>query len=430
MEKSKKGEIALFRYSIIHDFVNDGRLDHGQKEKLLRQKTDRTWRIPHSGRTRISRAVILKWIADYEQSGRKLGSLEPRQRNDRGQARALDDETALNLIGLRKELMAMPVPLLLETAVKRGLIGAQAQPGLTTLYRFLHEHNLMKPEGSAPPQDRRKFEAELPNDIWQSDVLHGPELRMGDKTRKSYLIAFIDDHSRLVPHGEFYCSESLNCFLDAFRQAMLKRGVPRKLYVDNGAAYRSRQLEYICANLGIALIHARPYTPQGKGKIERFFKTVRGQFLSGFRGSTLTDINLAFECWLRDDYHRRKHTATGQPPLARFAAGMQCVRSAPADLSDYFRTVVRRRVNRDRTVIIDRRLYEAPVELIGKKVEVLFHEKSPEQAEVKWQNKSFGLLGIVDLQINCRVKRDKNRQVQLHSDDCRPESGKLWGDRS
>lgn len=428
MEKSKKEDVAVFRYSVIHDFVNDGRLDHGQKEKLLRQKADRTWRIPHSGRTRISRAVILKWIADYERGGSQLSALKPRQRNDRGQVRALDDETALNLIGLRKELPVMPVPLLLKTAVKRGLIGAQAQPGLTTLYRFLHEHNLMQPEGSAPPQDRRKFEAELPNDIWQSDVLHGPGVLAGDKTRKCYLIAFIDDHSRLIPHAEFHLSESLNCFLDAFRQALLKRGVPRKLYVDNGAAYRSRQLEYICASLGIALIHARPYTPQGKGKIERFFRTVRSQFFSGFRGLTLADINQAFECWLRDEYHQRKHSATVQPPLARFAAGMHCVRCAPGDLPDYFRSVVRRRVNRDRTVIVDRRLYEAPVELIGKQVEVLFHEKSPELAEVRWQNKSFGLLSVVDLQVNCRVKRDKNRQIQLQADEPRPESGRLWED--
>lgn len=427
MEKSKKEDVAVFRYSIIHDFVNAGRLEHGQKEKLLRQKTGRTWRIPHSGKTRISRAVILKWIADYEHGGSQLSALKPRVRSDRGRVRAIDDEAALNFIGLRKELAAAPVPLVLETALKRGLIGSQAKPGLTTLYRFLHEHNLMQ-VGRPPEEDRRKFEAELPNDIWQSDVLHGPGVLAGDKTRKSYLIAFIDDHSRLTPHAEFYLSESLNCFLDAFRQAMLKRGVPRKLYVDNGAAYRSRQLEYICASLGIALIHARPYTPQGKGKIERFFRTVRSQFLSGFRGSTLADINQALECWLRDEYHQRKHSATGQPPLARFAAGMHCVRCAPSDLPDYFRNVVRRRVNRDRTVIIDRRLYEAPVELIGKQVEVLFHENSPELAEVRWQNKSFGLLTMVDLQINCRVKRDKNRQIQLQADDPRLESGKLWED--
>ena len=117
----------------------------------------------------------------------------------------------------------------------------------------------------------------------------------GSKMRKSYLIAFIDDHSRLVPYGCFYLSERLDSYLDALKWALLKRGLPRKLYVDNGPAFRSRHLEYVAASLGIALIHSKPYTPQGRGKIERFFKTVRSDFLTGFTGKSLADINEAFE---------------------------------------------------------------------------------------------------------------------------------------
>jgi transposase InsO family protein len=115
------------------------------------------------------------------------------------------------------------------------------------------------------PRDRRKFEAELPNDLWQSDVMHGPMVDVDGRMRKSYLIAFIDDHSRLVPYGGFYLSEGLPSYLDALKWALLKRGLCRKLYVDNGPAFRSKHLEYICACLGIALIHSKPYTPQGRG---------------------------------------------------------------------------------------------------------------------------------------------------------------------
>jgi transposase InsO family protein len=104
----------------------------------------------------------------------------------------------------------------------------------------------------------------MPNDIWQSDVMHGPFVFVNSRRRKAYLIAFIDDHSRLVPYGGFYLSENLAAFLDAFEKALLKRGLPRKLYVDNGSAFRSKQLEHICASLGIALIHSKPYQPQGK----------------------------------------------------------------------------------------------------------------------------------------------------------------------
>ena len=143
----------------------------------------------------------------------------------------------------------------------------------SSVHRLLKREGLNRP-AQQKPEDRRKYEAELANDIWQSDVMHGPMVRVGDKMRKSYLIAFLDDHSRLVPHAEFYLSEGLACFLDAFKMGLLKRGLPRKLYTDNGAAFRSRHLEQVCASLGIALVHARPYRPQGKGKIERFFGRV------------------------------------------------------------------------------------------------------------------------------------------------------------
>ena len=170
---------------------------------------------------------------------------------------------------------------------QRQLISPGTRLNATNVWRFLHQHGLM-PAAAAPGMDRRKYEAELPNDIWQSDVMHGPRVLVNERRRKAYLIAFIDDHSRLVPFGGFYLSENLAAFLDAFEKALLKRGLPRKLYVDNGSAFRSHQLEHVCASLAIALIHAKAYQPQGQGKIERFFRTVRTQFLPTLATETLS----------------------------------------------------------------------------------------------------------------------------------------------
>jgi hypothetical protein len=293
--------------------------------------------------------------------------------------------------------------------------------------------------GQEPTQitDRRKFEAELPNDMWQSDVMHGPRLTYDGKQRKSYLIAFIDDHSRLIPHARFYLSEALAPFMEAFQAALGKRGLPRKLYVDNGAAFRSRGLEYTCAALGIALIHAKPYQPQGKGKIERFFRTVRTQFLPSFTGQSLEQINVEFEQWLEQTYHQRRHGSTGQTPRQRFTTKMHCLRASPDNLLDYFRKAVRRRVNKDRSVVVDKRLFEAPVDLIGKRVELLYHEQSPEKVEIRFSGQSYGFLNQIDLHVNSRVKRDKNGQVELTGEETtqngssietqtRPQSGLLW----
>jgi hypothetical protein len=281
---------------------------------------------------------------------------------------------------------------------------------------------------SPAPEDRRKFEAELPNDLWQSDCMHGPSVLHDDKRRKAYLLAFIDDHSRLIPHAEFYLSESLECYIRALEHALSTRGLPRKLYVDNGPAFRSHHLEFIAASLGIALVHARPYKPQGKGKIERFFRTVRADFLPGFKGETLDDLNLAFHIWLGELYHQKIHSSTGQSPFARFTAHMECIRHPPANLKDHFRKTGRRKVAKDRTVSLNGKIFEAPVALVGKQVLLLYHDADPLQVEVIFSGQTYGFLSPLDIHVNCRVKRDKNNNPQLISTDQGRtyKGGSLW----
>ena len=358
MTEDEKKQVAVFRYGIINEFVGGRRLDHGEQEQLLSEKCAHRWFIPFSGRSRISRSTLLRWVRIYSGSNNKLESLYPKDRNDNGQARALDEDTCLALSDLRRQMPKLTVVELIKLMHQRDLVTVGRALNLSTVYRFLHSNNLMSKEQGVPV-DRRKFEAELPNDMWQSDVMHGPHVTSGDKQRKCYLIAFIDDHSRLIPHGQFYLSEAVIPFMNAFAAAISKRGLPRKLYVDNGSAFRSRQLEYTTAALGVALIHAKPYQPQGKGKIERFFKTVRTQFLSTFGGNTLQEINTAFDIWL-GEYHSREHSSTKQSPFKRFTSKMECLRTAPDNLQDYFRKTVRRRVNKDRTVVVDCRLANSP----------------------------------------------------------------------
>ena len=257
--------------------------------------------------------------------------------------------------------------------------------------------------------------------------MHGPKVLVDQKSRKSYLIAFIDDHSRLILYAGFYLSENLTAFMDAFEKALSKRGVPKKLYVDNGAAYRSHKLEFTCASLAIALIHARPYKPQGKGKIERFFKTVRGQFLPVADTSGLDQLNRSLNDWLENVYHQREHSATGMTPFYRFARNLACLRAAPENLKEHFRKAVYRTVARDRTITLDGHLFEAPVALMGKKVLLLYHEHELDRVEVFLNQVSYGFLAPVDLHVNCRVKRDKNKIMQIESDSPTIyQGGGLW----
>jgi transposase InsO family protein len=428
MDLDKKHQITTFRFGVIHDLVGGVELSPGQQEQLIRQKCDRKWVIPFSDKTRITRSTILRWVKLYKDSGEKLEALANQDRSDQGKTRVIDPETGLALMRLRAELPKATIARLIAEMHNRRLVTPGLSLAPTTVYRFLDRNGLMKTT-QLTAEDRRKFEAELPNDLWQSDCMHGPMVEHEGKRRKTYLIAFIDDHSRLVPHAEFYLSESLESYLKALKEALSTRGLPRKLYTDNGPAFRSHHLEHVCASLGIALVHARPYMPQGKGKIERFFRTVRTDFLPGFTGNTLDDLNLALSVWLSDIYHQRKHSSTGQTPFARFTANMECLRQAPKDLSDHFRKTARRKVAKDRTVSLDGRMFEAPIALIGKQVSLLYHDEDPIRVEIVYNGHTYGLLTPLDIHVNCRVKRDKNNNPELLSTDHvhAYKGGNLWG---
>jgi transposase InsO family protein len=423
MTDKKNEEIAVFRFGVIHEFVGGACLSRDEKRKLLREKCARKWVIPYSSRSRISENTIYRWIRRYQNSGGVIESLYPEKREDQGKARKFDDETTAVILNERRQSPHLPVPLFLARLKDQCLVPQTT--GLSTIYRLLHQHELM--QHVTAPEDRRKFEARMPNDIWQSDVMHGPKVPVDQKHRKTYLIAFIDDHSRLIVHGAFYLSENLLSFMDAFEKALAKRGLPRKLYVDNGAAFRSHKLAFTCASLAISLIHARPYKPQGKGKIERFFKTVRGQFLTSCNTSALAQLNQGFDHWLENIYHQRKHSATGMTPFERFTGKLECIRKAPKNLKDHFRKAVYRTVFKDRTITLCGRLFEAPVALIGKRVLLLYHENEPEKVEVFFNQISYGLLVVVDLHVNCRVKRDKYKSTKIELDNSSVyQGGDLW----
>jgi putative transposase len=226
-------------------------------------------------------------------------------------------------------------------------------------------------------------------------------------------------------------------YVAALRIALAKRGLPRKLYVDNGPAFRSHLLGHATAALGIALIHSKPYQPQGRGKIERFFRTVRMQLLPMCTGDmTLSELNGKLAKWLDEDYHATIHSSTKQTPLNRYLKHAHLLREAPKDLHDYFRIHVIRKVDRDRTVSLGGRLYEAPVPLIGKTITLLYHEDDPLRVEALHNGTSQGMLVPLDLNINCRVRRQSNRVRLLpESVPSPPETekytgGKLFGEVS
>lgn len=403
MEEDAKRSIAVFRFGVISDLVGGRRLSRGEKELILKEKSSLRWDIPFSTRSSISRSTILSWVRAYEKGGRRLESLYPDERKDRGTSRAMDEEAISALVALKKHRMGVSLPVLLKEARAKGILPPKYMVSYATIYRIFKRHGVSEADHVYP--DRRKFEAELPNDIWQSDCLHGPKALNEGKMKKAYLFAFIDDMSRLIPHGEFYLNERIDSYIDALTKALQKRGLPRKLYVDNGPAFSTQVLRHAMASLGIALVHSTPYQPEGRGKVERFFRSVRMQFLSAVPdGLSLTDLNTRLKAWI-DEYHIREHGSTKEAPLSRYAKHLHLIREAPKDLMDHFRKRVARKVDKDRTISLDGRLYEAPVEMIGKTVTLLYHENDPSRVELLYNGTSRGMLLPLDVHINVKIKR-------------------------
>jgi putative transposase len=412
MNDELRKQIALFRFGLISALVGRKGLSRGEQSACLKNITERQWDIPGSARSSIARSTVLRWLALYQHSGERLEALEPKPRKDRGASRALDAEIEEAVMRLRKENPAVSLPVFFKLARSRGILSAGRTPSKDSLYRLFKRHGLEK--DTRLPEDRRQFETELVNDLWQSDCMHGPRVIACGKLRKSYLFAIIDDHSRLITDARFYLSENIDCYRDCLVRAFEKRGLPRRLYVDNGSAFRSNNLKYACARLGVALLHSRPYVPQGRGKIERFFLTVRSQLLPLVgENCTLEKLNQLLADWINDDYHTRVHSTTGQTPLARYLAQVPVLRSAPKDVRDYFRLSVRRKVDKDRTVTLAGKLYEAPVGLIGKTVTLMYHEQDPGRIEVFLDQVSQGFLAPLAAGINSRVRRSSGRQPEL-----------------
>jgi len=411
-DESKSGDVdqvALFRYGVIADVLH---LDPKKRElsARLREKADLDYAIPGSFRRRVAAETMRGWLKAYRRGG--FEALLPQARSDRGRSRAIEQAVADMLCAIKEDRPALTVPLVISAARERG-VGAEVTLPPSTVHRLLARHGLMERAAQAPDsKDHRRFTFEHVNQLWMSDVMHGPAVILdGRRKHKTYLIAFLDDASRIVPFATFAFSENVGAYLPALEQAIRRRGIPERLYVDNGSAFRSHQLALVCAKLGITLIHARPYQPQGKGKMERWFRSVRLQFLPRLSEAdlqSLTAINRRLWAWVEGEYHQSPHKGLdGQAPFDRWASSATDIRLADPELSACFLFEQRRRVQKDRTVSLNGTAYEVDASLVGETV-TLRYDPAREGApiEVVFQGRSYKGVKPVDVYANCHVRRD------------------------
>jgi putative transposase len=338
-------------------------------------------------------------------------ALAPKPRQDRGRSRTITPQLASLIERLKREN-----PHRTGTTLRRelALSSGKDEPlvSASTLYRFLKQRGLSEKQLLAP-QAHKKFEAELSNQIWQADMLFGPWVqRPGGGRMQVFLHATLDDASRLIPHAQFYSSQGLDAALDCLRQAVRARGIPVRLYIDNAKMYRSPQLARITASLGTLIIHSRPYQPEGRGKIERCFRTVREQFLANLdpkRPWSLDELNDRLWAWIENAYHRSQHSALETTPLLRWQRDIEQVRQLPptTDLRRLFFHRLDRLVRRDSTFLLHNHMYEAPPHLARHTIEVRFDPLDASQVEVWFQGQLQASARLVDPVVNGQLPSAK-----------------------
>jgi transposase InsO family protein len=379
MDQQFRERVALFRYSVIGSLVS-AELGYGQLQESVSDLATRRYQIPGSNRSSVGEGTILDWYYAYRKDG--IEALKPRQRSDAGVTRAIPPDVARIIVDTKKEKPKVSVKSILSHLVGKGLI----RPGElapATVYRHLNAH-LSKTPPSKTGRTSRRFAHRFPNDCWQGDCMHGPYIKLQGlrRPRKTYLLAFIDDATRLIVGAEFFFAESAANVKALLRRALLTYGVPRKLYLDNGPCYRAEELQIACATIGCALIHTTPYYPEGKGKIERYFRTVQSDFLPWLRDvTTLQDLNHCFDLWLQNKYNRAPHSGiNGQHPLQCFLeAAHGHVRPLPTSIDpvDLFCKRTTRKVDKLATFRIDSVVYQTQQHLIGTTIDARYDPDEP-----------------------------------------------------
>ena len=417
-KKRRADQVALFRYGLIADLLHQTSEQDGQKKlyQRLRQKAAGTYCIPYSRRSRVGVATLRDWLHLYQTGG--FDALKPKPRTDAGTSRAIAQPVADLLVQIKDDHRDFSVAMVIDEAKKLSEQAKSMPLPHSTVHRLLHRAGLMQKAAHAPSsKDKRRFSFEHAGQLWFSDVMHGPAVWLPNgRKRKTYLIGFLDDATRVVPYAAFALAENTAAFLPIFEQAIARRGLPQRLYVDNGAVYRSHHLALCCAKLGVTLIHSRPHQPAGRGKQERFFRTVRMRLLP-----TLTDTDLAslqalnrrLWAWVEAEYHRSAHRGLdGQTPLDAWAMRSEHVRlpGPDLDLRETFLFEQKRRVARDRTVSLDGKLYEVDAVLVGQTVTLRYDPTRPGQPIDIWYDaKKVQTARVVDAYANCFVKRNSNR---------------------
>ncbi len=413
-------QMGLFRYMVI------GPLLHGHGDRTLKSKMEalskKYWELPDGSVRQFAWGTIEDWLYRYRRGG--LKALEPSKRRDCGAFRNLPGLVRDEIDAFLEKNPTLKTSTIITLLRHEGKIIGN-RPSESTIYRYVRHKRPLTEE--AESKDRRAFEAPYPGSLMQVDILYGVYLRhRGNdgryRKRQTYLVAILDDHSRLLCHGQFYFEQNVLAYLDCLKQAVQKRGIPERLYADNGQVFLSTQVKRIAAKMGTTIIHTKPRDAASKGKIERFFQTCRTSFFDAFKingiPKTLDELNRQFSEWTEITYNRGNHNGIQTSPLKKWLATSYKLRLLPPeDADEIFTFEDTRMVKNDGTFSLGGKIFETHSALAKKKISIKYDPFFPERVYVRYEGRNFGRANLLDRNFNSRNPRRKNMKQKASYDE-------------
>ena len=408
MEQEKKQAVALMRYSAIAPLITGTQDDFESLSAFFRAASAKGVRAPDGSVRHYSPGTLQKWYLAYRKSG--FDALIPAGRSDCGVSRKIDDGLKEQITCLKHNYPRMSAAAIYKQLQDNGSIRS-GQLSESTVCRFINQLALQ--ERLACNQDMRRYERPHINEVWCGDSSSGPYLKTPDgKKRRVCVIALIDDASRFVPGADVFFNDTFVNLMTVMKSAVSKYGRPKVFNFDNGAAYKNRQMELLAARIGSVVSYCRPYTPTQKAKIERWFRTLKDQWMASLDMRdfhSLEELRRSLAAYI-SSYNQKPHSSLkGLSPQERFFQEPELIQRLPEEqIGRSFLLEVERRVSADSVVVIDRVEYEVDYRFARRRI-TLRYTPDMEKIFVVEADGSLTPIRLLNKQENSMIKRDKVR---------------------
>lgn len=411
MEAKQKENIALFRFRVISSLLNPDS-NVGSLSSKIDELSTHTF-IDHKGESvKVASGTIERWYYNYKKNG--FDALKPKSRCDIGFYRKVDDELFSRIKYYHDNYPRIPSTLIHEKLKEEGIITGKAL-SLSTVTRVVNSLNASKRFDVG--KEMRRYEREHINEVWCGDTSYGPYISINGKRVRTYIMAFIDDASRMITSVDLVLNDNFSNMMGTLKKAVVKYGKPKVLNFDNGSSYKNKQMELLAARIGVTVNYCAPYSPQGKAKIERWFRTLKDNWMSNYNKSSKEDFEQIKESLFKfvDEYNNKVHKSLGTSPNDRFFKESKLIiRLNDNLLSNAFLLEIERTVSIDNVIVIDNKEYEVHYKYAKKRIKLRY---SKDFSEVYIVNDETGELEKIKLLSKVNNSNFKRKKIRFSEEE-------------